>query len=46
MALIAVLSTQLWHEEFMAASGDQPTETAAPEVRIDRTADQSMSEVS
>ena len=46
MALIAVLSTQLWHEEFMNASGDQPTETAAPEVRIDRTADQSMSEVS
>ena len=46
MALVAILSTQLWHAEFVAASGDQPTETAVPEVRIDRTADQSMSEVS
>ena len=46
MALIAILSTQLWHAEFVAATADQPTETAAPEVRIDRTVDQSMSEVS
>jgi hypothetical protein len=46
MALCAILSTQLWPGEFVAASGDQPTETAAPEVRIDRTVDQSMSEVS
>lgn len=46
MALVGILSTQLWHQAFVGASGDHPAETAAPAVRIDRTVDQSMSEVS
>jgi asparagine synthase (glutamine-hydrolysing) len=46
MALIGILSSQLWHEAFIAAPGEDPAETAAPAVRIDRTVDQPMSEVS
>ncbi len=45
MALIGILSTQLWHEAFIATSGPDPAETAAPAVRIDRTVDQTLSEV-
>ena len=45
MALIGILSSQIWHEAFIAPVGPGPTETAAPAVRIDRTVDQSMSEV-
>jgi asparagine synthase (glutamine-hydrolysing) len=48
MALIGILSTQLWHEAFAGADAGAgyPAETADPEVRIDRTVEQSMSEVS
>jgi len=46
MALVGILSTQLWHDAFAGFDGDHPAETAAPAVRIDRTVDQSMSEVS
>ena len=46
MALIGILSTQVWHEMFFGGEGEQPAETAVPAVRIDRTVDQSMSEVS
>ncbi|HET6830652.1 MAG TPA: asparagine synthase (glutamine-hydrolyzing) [Solirubrobacterales bacterium] len=46
MALVGILSTQLWHDAFAGGGGDHPAETAAPAVRIDRTVDQSMSEVS
>jgi asparagine synthase (glutamine-hydrolysing) len=46
MALIGILSTQLWHDAFIAGAGTHDAETAAPAVRIDRTVDQSMSEVS
>ena len=46
MALVAILSTQLWHDQFVGAPGEHPVEAAAPAVRIDRTIDQSMSEVS
>ena len=46
MALIGILSTQLWHEAFVGGGADYPAETADPEVRIDRTVEQSMSEVS
>ena len=46
MALIGILSTQLWHQAFAGAGAGYPAETADPEVRIDRTVEQSMSEVS
>jgi asparagine synthase (glutamine-hydrolysing) len=46
MALIGILSTQLWHEAFFGSGVHYPAETADPEVRIDRTVEQSMSEVS
>jgi asparagine synthase (glutamine-hydrolysing) len=40
MALIGVLSAQLWHRQFVGrGAGDYPVETAEPRVRIDRTAD-------
>ena len=39
MALVGILSTQLWHEEFCGAgAGAYPAETAEPRVRIDRSA--------
>jgi len=39
MALVAVLSSQLWHRQFVEAPADAyPVETAEPRVRIDRTA--------
>ena len=38
MALVAVISTQLWHREFIGgARTAYPAETAEPHVRIDRT---------
>jgi asparagine synthase (glutamine-hydrolysing) len=38
MALVGVLSTQLWHQAFIdVAPGAYPVETAEPRVRIDRT---------
>ncbi len=38
MALVGVLSTQLWHEAFCGAEADgYPPETAEPRVRIDRS---------
>jgi asparagine synthase (glutamine-hydrolysing) len=46
MALVGVLSTQLWHEAFLApGAGDYPAETAAPRVRIDRSANRQTEEV-
>lgn len=46
MALVGMLSTQVWHDEFVAGRGPYPAETAVPRVRIDRTSNQPMSEVS
>ena len=37
MALIGILSTQLWHHRFIDHSGPYPLETREPRVRIDRT---------
>ncbi len=38
MALVGILSTQLWHKKFCAASPNSyPAETAKPRVRLDRT---------
>lgn len=38
MALVGVLSTQLWHDQFIGPTQDAyPAETAEPHVRIDRT---------
>ena len=37
MALIGILSAQLWHRSFIGRTGDYPLEGAAPRVRIDRT---------
>jgi asparagine synthase (glutamine-hydrolysing) len=45
MALIGMLSTQVWHQGFVAATAPHPVETAEPHVRIDRTVNDSMSEV-
>jgi asparagine synthase (glutamine-hydrolysing) len=45
MALIGMLSTQLWHQQFIAATAPYPEETADPQVRIDRTKADSISEV-
>ena len=40
MALVGVLSTQLWHRQFVGVARERyPAETAEPRVRIDRTAD-------
>ncbi len=45
MALVGILSTQLWHEEFCGArAGAYPAETAQPRVRIDRSAPSSAGE--
>jgi asparagine synthase (glutamine-hydrolysing) len=39
MALVGVLSTQLWHSTFIGRGVDRyPAETAQPRIRIDRTA--------
>ena len=38
MALVGVLSTQLWHDAFFEPRPHYPAETAAPRVRIDRSA--------
>jgi hypothetical protein len=48
MALKGILTTQLWNQDFAGADAGAgyPAETADPEVRIDRTVEQSMSEVS
>ena len=45
MALIGILSTQLWCDAFIGSGADYAVETADPQVRIDRTVDQSLSEV-
>jgi asparagine synthase (glutamine-hydrolysing) len=45
MALIGMLSTQLWHQQFIARTAPYPAETATPHVRIDRRTADSMSEV-
>lgn len=45
MALVGILSTQLWHDAFMGDGVAYAPETAVPQVRIDRTVDQTMSEV-
>lgn len=46
MGLVGVLSTQLWHRGFFgAAAANYAVETAAPRVRIDRTAKLSTKEV-
>ena len=46
MALVGILSTGLWHHEFMEGGPAQyPGETADPRVRIDRTAPRSREEV-
>lgn len=37
MALVAVLSTQLWHHELVERPGPEPIETTEPRVRIDLT---------
>ena len=45
MALVGVLSTQVWHRELCTAGpGAYPAETAEPRVRIDRTARQTTEE--
>ena len=45
MALVGILSTQLWHEEFCARAADAyPPETSEPRVRIDRSAPSSAGE--
>jgi asparagine synthase (glutamine-hydrolysing) len=45
MALVGILSTQLWHEAFCGAgAGAYPAETAEPHVRIDRSAPTSAGE--
>jgi hypothetical protein len=39
MALVGILSTQLWHSTFIGRGvGGYPAETAQPRIRIDRTA--------
>jgi asparagine synthase (glutamine-hydrolysing) len=46
MALVAVLSTQLWHRAFLGTAADKyPIETAEPRVRINRTAKRPRKEV-
>ena len=37
MALVGILSTQLWHQEFCTREAEPEAETATPRVRIDRT---------
>lgn len=44
MALVGILSTQLWHEAFVVAPGPFPAETSAPIVRIDRRSTDPISE--
>ena len=40
MALVGILTTQLWHHEFISqGAGQSPAETAEPRVRIDRRED-------
>lgn len=46
MALIGMLSTQIWYDEFVAGEGSYPAETAEPKIRIDRTEELSMSDIS
>lgn len=46
MALVGILSTQLWHEEFVGRSiADYPPESGKPLVRIDRTSKPAFEEV-
>ena len=45
MALVGILSTQLWHEELCETGADAyPPETSEPRVRIDRSASRSAGE--
>ena len=46
MALIGVLSTQLWHREFVVrGTGHYPAETEPPRIRIDRSVQSATKEV-
>jgi asparagine synthase (glutamine-hydrolysing) len=46
MALVGILSAQLWHSDFVGRGVDAyPTETAEPRVRIDSSAEHSTEEV-
>ena len=46
MALIGVLSTQLWHREFVVRGTDHyPAETEPPRIRIDRSVQSATKEV-
>jgi asparagine synthase (glutamine-hydrolysing) len=46
MALVGVLSTQLWHQSFCAVGPDTyPAETMEPRIRIDRTAERAVEAV-
>ena len=40
MALVGVLSTQVWHERFCAGLADHPPETREPRVFVDQTTDE------
>lgn len=46
MAAVGILSTQLWHDEFIGSSRHWAPETSAPRVRIDRRAQDLMTEAS
>ncbi len=46
MALVGILSAQLWHAQFIDRPGAYPAEDAPARVRIDRTSDRTTSEVS
>jgi hypothetical protein len=46
MALVGILSTQLWHEEFVGRGIESyPPEVRDPHVRIDRTREAATEEV-
>jgi asparagine synthase (glutamine-hydrolysing) len=46
MALVGILSTQIWHSTFVGRGPDAyPVESAEPRIRIDRTAERASEEV-
>ena len=46
MALVGILSTQLWHEEFVGRGASHyPAEPEQPRIRIDRTIKSATKEV-
>jgi hypothetical protein len=46
MAVVGIITTQLWHEELIRGGSPYPAETYEPRIRIDRRTKSAVGEAS